>query len=101
MKQQQRLPRAAVPEENIRAIRMNPFRFKPRNQATTGRQWARRTLPENITGFGNELRSQSRRCRGHELSAIDRHGITSVGYVKCHSDSSTTFLLLTKERNVY
>ena len=75
-----------MPEENIRAIRVNPFRFKPRKQATIGRQWPRCGLRKSVAGFGNELGPQSRRCRGHELSAIDRHGITSDGYVKCHSD---------------
>ena len=77
MEQQQRLPRAAMPDEDIRTICVNPPGFKAREQAVVRRQWARRPLRECVAGSGNQLRPQSRRCRGHELSAIDRHGITS------------------------
>jgi len=77
MEQQQRLPRAAMPEKDIRTICVNPPGFKAREQAVVGRQWAGGGLRECAAGSGNQLRPQSRRCCGHELSAIDRHGMTS------------------------
>src|SRR5207244_10895432 len=39
MEQKKRLPRAAVPEDNIGAISANPPGFKPLEQAAVGRQW--------------------------------------------------------------
>jgi hypothetical protein len=38
MEQHERLPVAAVPQENIRAIRANPLGFKAREKAAIGRQ---------------------------------------------------------------
>src|SRR5207245_1102886 len=70
-------PDGPAPIEDIRTIGVNPPGFKAREQAVLGRQWARRGLRERVAGSGNQLRPQTRRCRGHELSAIDRHGITS------------------------